>query len=132
MRHGPDFHADEHRVLEHALDVAGNIGGNDRDARRPHQRDDDVARPCRWIPDRDDSRGAVTRKTKTDQDETYDRDQREKAQIGSPAELGDQSLALAAPGDENVRAEKQHKPDDFDSKAHDRAPAPLLRFQAID
>jgi hypothetical protein len=36
MREGPGFDPRQHRMLEHALDVAGDIGGDDHDARRPH------------------------------------------------------------------------------------------------
>ena len=56
MREGPGFDRDQHRMLEHALDVAGDIGGGDHDARRPHQRHHDVARPGRRIPHRDQAR----------------------------------------------------------------------------
>ena len=50
MREGPDLDPDQHRMLEHALDIAWNVSGDDSDACRPHQRDHDLARPCRRIP----------------------------------------------------------------------------------
>ena len=53
MREGPDLHADQHRMLEHALDVAGDDRRRRADDGRPHQRDGDVARPSRRIPDLD-------------------------------------------------------------------------------
>ena len=31
MRNGPGLYADQHRMLEHALDIAGNVGRGDKD-----------------------------------------------------------------------------------------------------
>ena len=50
MRHRPQLDAHQHRMLEHALDVARNIGRGDEDGSRPYQRLGDVPRPVRRIP----------------------------------------------------------------------------------
>ena len=36
MREGPGFDADQHRMLEHVLDVAGDIGGDEHVALAGH------------------------------------------------------------------------------------------------
>ena len=121
MRERPGFDADQHRMLEHTLDVAGHIGGDDHDARRPHQRDDDVARPGRRVPQHNEALGAVVGEAIADQNEADDRDQREQALVRAGADGGDQGLTPAAQADENMRAEKDNEPDDFDGKAHGAA-----------
>ena len=108
----------QERVLEHALDVARNIGGNERDARRPHQGDHDVPRPCRRIPHRDEAFGPVSRKAITDQNKTDNGYQREQTQIRTPADTRYQRGAPLAHGDKHMRAKKHNEADDFDSKAH--------------
>ena len=131
MGEGPGLHADQQRMFEHALDVAGDIGGGDHDARRPHQRDHDVAGPGRRIPYDDETGSAITGKSVANQKQAEDRDQREQAAVRPFADFGDQIGAMIAHRHKNMRAEKNDQADNFDrksgSKSHDKRQS-LLYF----
>src|SRR5580658_7600706 len=121
MRDGPDFDGDQQRMLEHPLDVAGNVGGNESDTGRPHRDLYDIARPCRRIPQRDNAFGAIAREAVAEQNKTNERDQAEQALVWSLAKLGDQCRSMSAHGNEHMRAEKHDQSDNFDSDTHGAA-----------
>ena len=58
------------------------------------------------------------REAVNDESKADNRDQREQAAIRPFADLGDERGALVAPRDKHVRAEEDHKAEDFDGKSH--------------
>ena len=126
MRERPGLHAGQHRVLEHALDVAGDISRSHHDACRPHQRLDDVARPWRRIPDRDESGGAIRGEAVADQHDSDDRYEREQTPIRALPDLADKRGALVAHRHEHMRAKKNQRAREF------RRSAPLSTNKTLE
>src|SRR5262245_26488757 len=131
MRKRPGLHADQHGVLEHAFDIAGDVSRRDHDAGGPHQRDDDVAGPARWIPQHDRTGRAISGKTISNENDADDRDQRKQAPVRPLADPRlDRSPAIAH-GHKHMRTEKNDQAEDFERKTHTTAlyvefPSPVL------
>ena len=122
MGEGPGFHRDKQRMLEHAFDISGNIGRRDHDAGRPHQSHDDVPRPSRRIPDHDHAGRAIGGKAVGNQNDSEDRNKREQGAVRPLADLGHDCSASVAHGHKYMRAEKNDKAENFESKTHYAAP----------
>jgi hypothetical protein len=118
MGHCPKLHPDQHRMLEHALDVAADIGGNHADHRRPHQRDRDMAGPCGRVPDRDRASGPILPKAVANENNAQERSERKEPLIEPLAQARDRAGALGTKRHEGVPARKGDKPEDHDGKSH--------------
>src|SRR5215813_15112403 len=105
MRDRPQFHADQHRMFEHALDLTRDIGGDDADHRGPDQRVGDMAGPRRRIPDIDQPGRAVIRKAVADENDADYRNEGEQSLVASFTEARDEGGAMPPHGDENMAAE---------------------------
>ena len=82
MGKGPDLHAREHRVLEHALDPPRQIGRDESHESDPDERKREVTRPHGRIPDRDRAARTVLPVADDDQDEAGEREKRVDPLVG--------------------------------------------------
>src|ERR1700722_1391777 len=96
MRESPRLYSSRHRVLQHALNVAADVSRGHHDARRPHQRFDNMVRPQWRIPDRNQSGGAVLGKAVADQSYSDDRYEGEQAPVRADSHFADKRRALIA------------------------------------
>src|SRR5580658_1685625 len=77
-----------------------------------------MAGPGRRIPNRDETRGAITGKAVPDQQQTDDSDHRKQSTIRPFADFGDQSRAPVSHSHKDMRAQKNDQAEDFDRKTH--------------
>src|ERR1700722_7261730 len=118
MREGPGFHSGQHRMLEHTLDIARDVSGDDHDTRRPHQKFNDMARPCRRAPYSDEARGAIACEAIGNENNAGDGDHREEAAIRPFTDPRNECGATIAHRYEHMRAEENNKAEDFDGETH--------------
>src|SRR5262249_44431536 len=96
MRNCPSLDANEHGMLDRPPDIAADVRGDDKNARRPHQDLGDVDRPARRIPKIDPLGSAIASKSITDQDEAYDRGQSQQSPVWPLSNALDQRCTLRA------------------------------------
>src|SRR3954447_2564339 len=122
MRHGPGLYANQHRMFERTPDIAAKIGGDHKDARRPHQKLCDVSRPTWRVPNIDPAGRAVLPKTIADEDQAEDGDKAQQSLIPPFADAGDDGRSLRAHGHESMGANEDDQPENEDNKAHGSPP----------
>src|SRR5258705_11689707 len=99
-------------MLERALDPPWDIGSNDKHDGGPHQRDGDVTRPDRRIPNIDPARRPIAGKPDADQNQPGERHEREQTFVRSLSQSRDQGRAVIAQTYEGMPAEKQPQTED--------------------
>src|SRR4051794_35612869 len=114
MAERPKLDPDQHRMLQHLLDLAWEVGSDDTDESWPHQRDAEMAEDERRRPDRDHAGAAIARKADDNQRQPEHRDQHEQPFVGRLAQSRDPGGAQRAATDKDVPAQKNYQTEDQD------------------
>src|ERR1700730_4303383 len=118
MRDGPGLHANQHRMLERAPDIAAAIGRDHENARRPHQQLREVVGPCGRGPHVDPPGRAILAEAVANENEPGKRDQRHQPLIGPLAEALDHGGTRSTQRDEDMRPEEDDKSEHENRQPH--------------
>src|SRR5260221_4145806 len=118
MRDGPGLHADQHRMLEHAPDIAAAIGRDHENARRPHQQLREVVGPSGRGPHVDPAGRAILAEAVPSQNERGKRDYLSQPLIGPLAEAPDHRGTRSTQRDEDMRPEEDDKSEHENRQPH--------------